>query len=262
MNRTWKLSDLEYYALWRSVVEDFLPFPLMFATDIPTDDEFRRELRRTLDEVRGRLNGEFDDALRAITEPDLWIAVTGWDPSDWDNPEHVVRLVGVRRGDRGYLITQLPGRTYWHAGGFTVAECHAVALADAVVGAMPENEAGRLPDITLPGESAAGLDFDYGRSTVRDSFDDSIGDRAQRFLDTPTPYSGTIDVHQGASRFGPRGRVRYRLEWRDLVDDGRYVIDDRIPPVARAVDRAHLINAINTKVAEVIRAIKDERIWQ
>jgi EspG family len=141
-------------------------------------------------------------------------------------------------------------------------------LADTVAAAMPEAKPGRQSDLVLPGgeapvlpgqRAAEGVDYSFGESAVTDSFDDAVTDRAQRFLDTAPECTGTIEIVQGRSIFGPRGMTRHRLEWRDLADDGRYVIDDQHPPVATAVDTTKLVAMINTRIAAIVRAIKDER---
>lgn len=260
MNRTWKFTDLEFYALWFDAEGVGLPWPFYFTTDIADGDKFHAVKHDALLRVRQSLRGSFDEALEAIVHPDLLIATNGWDARTPRQPDTLVRLLAVRRGDRGYLVTQLPGETYCHAGGFTVAECDAVALAAAVVEALPKTDPGRLAEITLHASDRDDeLDYSFGRSAVHDSFADSIAERAELFLTAPTHSRGTIDVVQGRSRFGPRGVIKYRLDWRDLADDGRYAIDDRNPPVAVPVDGKRLISMINVKVAAIVRAIKDER---
>lgn len=54
--------------------------------------------------------------------------------------------------------------------------------------------------------------------------------------------------------------TKHKLQWRDLVEDGRNVIDDdQHPPVTIAADRRRPGLMINVKVAEVVHAIEDER---
>ena len=67
--------------------------------------------------------------------------------------------------------------------------------------------------------------------------------RRRRFA-TRTPSSTT-----GSSRLG----------WRDRTDDGRYTIVGDSPAVAHGTDAARMINMINTEIAAVVSAIKDER---
>ncbi|WP_406236318.1 ESX secretion-associated protein EspG [Nocardia sp. NBC_01009] len=261
MIRTWKFTDLEFYALWFAEEGEGLPWPFYFTTTVPRHDEFERQKAEASSAVRHRLGRSFDDPLAAIVRPDVWVAVSGWDGREPRTPAALLRMLAVRRGDRGYLVAAQPGVTYWDSSGFTVTECDAVALADTVVDAMPKADPGRLSDIALPAQPGSDdMDYSYGASAVHDSFADSFAERAQRFLDTPTPSIGVIDIVQGRSLFGPRGITRYRIGWRDLEEDGRYVIDDQNPPLAVAADRKRMILMINTRIAAIVRAIKDERI--
>ncbi|NEW39049.1 ESX secretion-associated protein EspG [Nocardia cyriacigeorgica] len=260
MNRTWEFSDIEFFVLWKSVGRGGLPFPLYYLGRTEDPERFKAELLAAREEVDRRLGRSFDPILATIADPDLRIVVNGGDGRAPREPEGLVRLIGARRQSSGYLLKQLPGESYWHSGGFTVTECEAVGLADSVVAEMPEAEPGKQRDVVLPAESPGDeLDHAYGGSAVHDSFDDSTAQRGAAFLATPAPSYGTIDVVQGFSIFGPRGITKHRLRWRDLEGDGRYVIGDETPPVARPADRKHLTNTINTRVAAVIRAIKDER---
>ncbi len=259
MNRVWKFTDLEYYTLWRSARDEGLPFPFYFATNIQSADVFRREMNQTREQLARTLGNSFDAVLETIVDPDLRIAVNGWDERAPRDPQTLVRLIGVRRGDRGCLVTQLPGESYWHAGGFVVTECDAITLADAVVDAMPQADAGGRSQILLTRRPQTDeMDYAFGRSAVQDSYDGSITDQAQQFLDAGLHSTGSIDVVQGRSMFGPRGITKFRLEWRDLDNDGRYAIDPE-NSMAVAIGRERLITMINTKVAAVVQAIKDER---
>ncbi|WP_063046510.1 ESX secretion-associated protein EspG [Nocardia pseudovaccinii] len=261
MNPTWKFTDLEFYALWFAELGEALPWPFYFTTDVPTEEQFEALKSEALERVRRTLGGSFDDAMAAIVDPDVWIAVNGWDGREPRKPQTLLRVLAVRRATRGYLVTQLPGETFWHAGGFTVTECDAVALGAAVVEVLPEIDAGKLSDIVLASpDRDDDMDYSFGRSAVHDSFDDSVAERAERFLETPTPSIGSIDIVQGRSRFGPRGVTRHRLVWHDLDEDGRYAIDEQSPPVAVAADKKRLTAMVNTRIAAIVRAIKDERV--
>ena len=140
-----------------------------------------------------------------------------------------------------------------------VTECDPITLADAVVDAMPQADAGQRSQIVLTSRPQTDeMDYSFGRSAVQDSYDGSVTEQAKQFLDAVPHSTGSIDVMQGRSVFGPRGITTFRLEWRDLDNDGRYAIDPE-NSMAMATDRRRLITMINTKVAAVVGAIKDER---
>lgn len=261
MTPTWKFTDLEFYALWYAATGEGLPWPFYFTTQVETDEEFRRQRADALNELRRTLDPAFDAVKAALIGPDLWVAVNGWDARSPREPESLLRVLGVRLRDHSYLVTQLPGETYWDASGFTVTEGDALALADAVVDCLPATEAGRQADVTIATTEEAGdVDYAYGLSRVHEARTDTVAERALQFLAGTVASTGTVDIVQGRSLFGPRGVVRYRLEWRDLVDDGRYVIADQHPPVATATDRKRLVTMINTRIAAVVHSIKDERV--
>ncbi|MEG8180157.1 ESX secretion-associated protein EspG [Nocardia terpenica] len=261
MNRTWRFTDIEFFVLWDSLKEGPLPPPLVFTSRTPLHDDFVRELVETQDALRSRVDSSFDEVLEVLLHPDIKIVVDGWDGADADDPKRCVRQYAARKGDRGYVVTQLPGETIWHSGGFVITETEAIALADAVVAALPEAEPGRQSGIVLAdADGGDELDYSYGRSAVADSFEESAPGRAARFLRAPAVTIGTIAVVQGWSRFGPRGIVRREIGWRDIEEDGRYAIAPDTSSAVVGVTTDRLRTMINTEIAVVVGAIKDERI--
>ena len=259
---TWKFTDLEFDLLWTDLGEVCLPRPLCFTSRIAKLSEFERERNHARESLRQRLDPAFDEVLTALYRPDIRIEVLGWDGADYTRVAGNVRILATRRAGRGFLVTQLPGETVYHSRGFVVTECPAVELGSMVAQALPQAEPGRRADIPLPAALAPGRNLDYGYrlSKVRDSFEVSAADRAAHFLSEPTTAVGTIDIIQARSVFGPRGTTRYRLRWRDAADDGRYLIDDRDPPVAAGADQRRLSAEINVRIARIVHAIKDERV--
>ncbi|AFT98888.1 ESX secretion-associated protein EspG [Nocardia brasiliensis] len=260
MNRTWTLTDLELFAVWERATTTWLPWPLVCTTRARTRSELDYEMRQAVNHVAATYPEFMGEVLETLRSPEISIAVNGYDGRDEDKVETLVRVLAVRRADTGYIVTQKPGETYWHSGGYTIVECDAVRLADKVVAALPEVSAGREADYLLPVEDRAEeLDYSFASSVVRDSFSDPVQRRSEKFLAAPIEYRGTVDVRQGRSRFGPRGVTRHQLQWRDIEDDGRYVITEESPPVAVAADSKRFVQMINSRVAEVVRVIKDER---
>lgn len=260
MQRTWRLTDVELAAAWAQVAEGRLPKPLSFRSRTPLLDDYLREQAEVWQRLRARRDIDFDRLLATLSEPDIRIGVRGCDPRLPDNPAACIRMLGARRATNAYFIAQLPGETIGHSTGFTVTACDVLDLADLIVTALPAVEAGRQAEIVL-GETEDGMDHYYRRSAVQWSLadDDSEQTRAAEFLRATATTSGTIEIAQGTSRFGPRGITCRALEWRDLHADGRYVITPGPPRIAHRADSTHLINMINAEIAEVVRAIRDER---
>ncbi|MGO4615624.1 ESX secretion-associated protein EspG [Nocardia sp. 2YAB30] len=260
MSSTWKFTDIEFDALWSRARADMLPRPFVIVTDIPYEEDYQRELHRIRERWRFNRDPAFDQICADVVQPDLSLVVRGIDAQDSRNPKGSIRKLAVRRKDRGYLLTQLPGKTVEHSGGFTVTECDPLSLASVVVAGLPEVAAGKNGQVTLPmPREVSEMDHSFDKSGLWDSFEDTSQQAAERFQSVVPTTLGAIGVYQGISVFGPRGRVSRWLEWRDLPDDGRYVIGANLPPVAEPVDAKRFTAMINKEIADVIRVIKDER---
>lgn len=259
MKRTWKYTDLEFLVMWEGVQKDFLPIPLSYVAP-PTWDEFDRRKGDARDRLFRSRNRDFDEVLEALARPDIRVSIRALDDRDPEKPETSIRIHGVRKGDRGFVVRQLPGETNWHSAGFEITECEAITLADAVVQELPDAPASKISDLLLASNDGASEGYEYLESAVFDSFEDSVDRKIEQFFATPVSTIGLIEIVQGISRFGPRGVLRRQLEIRDLIDDGRCVITSDSPRIASGVDAKGLVAKINLEIAEVIRVIRDERV--
>ncbi|MEU1206809.1 ESX secretion-associated protein EspG [Nocardia sp. NPDC005825] len=259
--RSWSFTDLEFLVLWEALGEEHLPEPLFFTSRAPLWSAFQDSKVHARDSLRARHDPEFDEVLRALHTPDVRVELRGWDGADWRAPESIIRAIGVRSGDAGYLVVQEPGETIGRAAGFTVTEFWASDLAERVVGLLPEVPAGRGGDLVLAeAEDVVDTDYGFGLSPAHETLEGGVVDRAADFLAVAASTLGTIDVVQGRSRFGPRGITRHHLQWRDLAEDGRYLITADQPPVAMAADHRRVVTEVNTRIAEVVLAVADE--WE
>lgn len=251
---------MEFHVLWSDRTGGRLPFPLRFTARTRDADRWEADVIRTRSELRERLGTSFDQVLAALIAPDIRISVHGSDHRKPEEPESLIRMMGARRGTRGYIVQTVPGENFWYSKGFTVRQCDAVRLADEMTALMPEGEMGKQAEIVLPAVGGpAGQDRPSGGPNVRDTFTLTPQQRGAAFLAAPASCVGAVQIEQGTSIYGPRGITRFRLDWRDVVDDGRYVIRDNEPPVAVPADAKVLTTLINAKVAQVVRAIKEER---
>ncbi|MEU7628737.1 ESX secretion-associated protein EspG [Nocardia sp. NPDC049220] len=257
-----RFDDLEFVVRWEVATGDRLPAPLIFTTDIIDGDEYEATKRRVRDRLASEPDETIDGPLAALARPDLTVQVTGVDPRAPENPATAIRIYAASCGDRAFVVRQLPGRTVWHAAGFVVTACDPATVADAVVGVLPRMVAGRRPHTELPSQrrenAGDDLDYSYGRSRFRDDDEDSVAQRAEAFWRLPTSAAGRIDIVQGESAFGPRGRTRRRLRWRDILDDGRYAIVGDNRAIAKGVDAKGLVHLINEEIEEVQLVIDDE----
>ncbi|MDO3647291.1 ESX secretion-associated protein EspG [Nocardia mangyaensis] len=253
-----EFTPVEFAAMWDELREEGLPEPLTYLAPARTHAESVRDKRQAWQALRQRYGGELDLVTATLSRPDIRVMVRGIDGRDPANAKRVLRILAVRRGDHAYIVSQQPGEKIGEAAGFTLAQHEVLSLGDAVAAAFPVASAGNRRDFEIIDTATSGMDFAYGRSLVHDD-----GDRSsllgQEFLAEPEDLTGTIEIEQGWSRFGPRGVLRLYLVWRDVVDDGRYVIVPGSPMRAVSADRKRLAALINTQIAEVVRAIRDDR---
>ncbi|MGF6881212.1 hypothetical protein ABIA39_001092 [Nocardia sp. GAS34] len=260
MNTGWTLRDTEFVALLTEAKQVELPSPLTFISRTSTADEYDREMYTALQRAHGALGFDPAPMMQTLAHPDVTLEICAWDIRDPDGPEGMVRVHAARRAAHGVVVKQIPGETRWHSGGFVVTECRAPDLARVAVDQLPPSAPGTWGDVVLLGDGD-GLDHSHGRSAVQvGAFAaESAQSRAVRFHAAPMSYVGGIKLRQERSAFGPRGCLSFEFDLRDLVDDGRYLLTDDNPPVAVPVDAANLIAHINTRIAAIVQALRDER---
>jgi hypothetical protein len=260
VNGQWSFDDREFVVAWNDRNGDIVPPPLMVTSRTPLLVDYQQELA----EIRRRMDLAGDTSLHgvldAVARPDVRIVVHGMDGRSPESPGSHVVLLAILSCGNGYLVKQRMGETVWHSEGFTITECDAPGLAKTVVAQLPEARAGRLGNVTLvePSAQSDGMDYSYGRPAWRGSFEDTDEQRSHQFLAAAATSVGMIEVAQGHSRFGPRGISRHVLRWRDIEDDGRYLIAPEHPPVAVAADSTRCAAMIDSAIARVVRALEDE----
>ncbi|WP_216897432.1 ESX secretion-associated protein EspG [Nocardia alni] len=259
MALTWNLTATELVVAWDRLFAERLPSPLCALLPVHYADEYARLATRTWVDMRDRYDGSLHDALGRVARADVRVVAHGVDPEHPEDSAARVRVLGARQGSMGVVIRQLPGESMWHSGGFTITMGDAQRLAGAVVGSMPMLEPGRLPDMPMvkPPDSSD-IDHWYGQSEVYDSYPE-LERRSAAFLNHPVRALGSIEISQGRSLFGPRGISIHRIYWRDLVDDGRYVIPDTADPIAVGADPHRLAALIAADIARVLQTLEDER---
>ncbi len=255
-----RFGGLDLMALWSLVDADPLPPPLLYLTGT----KYIRDAERELADARARVQVDLDpcvlEALELLAHAQIRVMVWASHRERLDDPDRIVRIAAGRRGDHSCIVRQLPGESYWHSGGYVVTSGPALELGAELAARMPDCARGRHGEIALTThEAAAEFEYDHGRSSVRGSFDATHWERSEAFLTAPTIRSGKVRVLQLQSKYGPRGAAVREFSWRDLVDDGRYVLTPGTPPIAVGVDRAGLTALINEQIKAVVRAITDER---
>ncbi|MGK8488385.1 ESX secretion-associated protein EspG [Nocardia asiatica] len=261
--RTWSFDYLEFAVRWNGLTGEGLPSPLIITTDFDSNDAYLAECRRITAALAADRDPDVEAMLTALTRPDNVLAVFGLVAPDTDE-EQAIRVYAVRSGERCLVVDQERGETIYHAAGFTVSEYDPTDWAACVVARLPAIGSGRQAAVPLPepesGDAESdGIDYTYGRSDYRDSFEDSVFEHHEQFLSRPVAAAGVIDIVQGRSVFGPAGRARRAVGWRDVADDGRYAIVHRKPYMARGVDAASFTALLAEEIEEIQLVIEDER---
>ncbi|WP_039826307.1 ESX secretion-associated protein EspG [Nocardia testacea] len=228
------------------------PFTYTSRTRLAAD--YRIEKAATLRALHDRDDYDLYAMADANSRPDVTITAKAWNDQDPEEATGWIRVHAVRQRARGFVIVQRPGETFWHSGGFDVTACDPHALAESVLAALPEAAAGRMPQVTLVDPATAPDTRPYvPLISDDDEYEDDEVYRSAAFLAAPATAAGTIQVLQGRSMFGPRGRVDMGMRWRDLPDDGRYVIPmNQDVEVATGMGTRRMIEWAQDQIAEVL----------
>ncbi|MFI2234423.1 ESX secretion-associated protein EspG [Nocardia testacea] len=254
MNRTWELTDLEFVVLCEEFRQGGLPEPFTYTSRTRLAADYRIEKAATLRALHDRDDYDLYAMADAISRPDVTITAKAWNDQNPEEATGWIRVHAVRQRARGFVIVQRPGETVWHSGGFDVTACDPHALAESVLAALPEAAAGRMPQVTLVDPATAPDTRPYVPLIADDDeYEDDEAYRSAAFLAAPATAAGTIQVLQGRSMFGPRGRVDMGMRWRDLPDDGRYVIPmNQDVEVATGMGTRRMIEWTQDQIAEVL----------
>ncbi|MFI5776857.1 ESX secretion-associated protein EspG [Nocardia sp. NPDC051570] len=261
MTQQWKFTVLEFIVLCERHRQGLLPKPFWVESDeVVYADALEQRKRAAWEELRRRLEGSFDGAIEVLCAPELYLEVSSWDEQNSRNWNKEHRLYAARAGALAYVFEQAPGPLIYDTVAFTVTECDPRRLAVAVVDALPRVEAGRLPGIPIVTDRAEDIAPTWGGSFVRDNREDTLVYQTQRFFQRRSDCTGSIQVVQGRSKYGPRGIQKTTMLWRDVAGDGRYVMSLDEPPFAVGTNRRMLIERIQTDIDTMMQRL--ETHWE
>ncbi|WP_278264892.1 ESX secretion-associated protein EspG [Nocardia sp. AG03] len=262
MTRTWEFTDIEFQVLWQRLVGTTMPRPLSFVTEVEDALEFEQLEHQAWRGLRDSLDGELRSAIEVLARPHVYVRLRGWHDRATDDPRYAIKARAARVGARGYAVYQKPGRTPWHSAGYIVVDCGPHGLAEAIVGHMPEVGAGRSGIIALAGgQPEEHAEFAPRPSLIFEEADTGVAASGAAFFETVAERTGLVEILQNQSMFGSRGMLRDILVWRDLPDDGRYVI--ALPseePAAVPMARPDLLAAIDTSVQRMLARVESQ--WE
>ncbi|MRH92851.1 hypothetical protein GFY24_36455 [Nocardia sp. SYP-A9097] len=260
----WDFTDDEFKVLCNRFLDGRVPVPLAYTSRTKSLDAYERELSELEAGLRDRLDAGLGALFEVIENPEVFVISGTWCDSDIDNPHKRIRVHGARRGWRAVLITQEPGETIYHSGGFTVTECEPADLPGLMVAQLPAAEAASGPALPMVFEPPERDPYEIRQSLAFDSFDDTTETRSHAFWSKPAEWTGMVRAMQGRSIFGPRGAIETTLMWRDLPDDGRYLIDfdeSEVRAVGTSAERlAERIGQHVDRVLQHMDARGDQRV--
>ncbi|UGT60569.1 ESX secretion-associated protein EspG [Nocardia asteroides] len=262
MIRRWEFSDLEFKVLCEDVRPGEIPDPFTYTSTIRSAAALETATAGVLRDFRDRYDPDLEDLADALSKPDVAVTAEAWNDRDIENPKEWIRVLGLRRRARGFVIRQHPGETVLHSAGFDVVECDPHALADRVLALLPVTESGRDTPIPIldPAVRNPGGETAYSSMiSDNDDPDDRDSARSAAFFAIPASASGLLRVLQGRSKFGPRGRVETAMLWRDVPGDGRYVMPMSSSPVARGMGTEELVVWVDEHIAEIVDRLERHR---
>lgn len=260
MVSTWKLTDLEFKVLCDLHLDGEMPGVFTFTSDIPWMDDYVRACQDARSDLMRRMDRDLETVIDTFSRPTVVVGAQSWEDADFANPQKWVRVHAGRRGSRAFVAVQEPGRTLDHAAAYTITTCDPRGLGDAVMALMPSAVGGtRGPfsiDLPEPGGRSTGSGFGFG-SMVSDD-EDVRGSASTKFLNVASDATGSVQVVQGRSMYGPRGITRAGRLWRDLPGDGRYVMElHHAAPVAVGMSGAALAEWVDGEIERILERMDD-----
>ncbi|GAB2639981.1 ESX secretion-associated protein EspG [Nocardia goodfellowii] len=253
-----RLTSLELVVLWELMSSDRLPWPLTHWPTHEYEEDYYRAKRATAERLLAHMKVEAQQLWEAAVNPDIVIWAAGEAPDDETDMSAVTRVVGLRREGYAVVLVQQPGESIGRGGDIDVYQTDVTGLAKAVIDQLPKVGRGKQGDVPLLSEQPDGMDYTYGSSQVLEAAH-SPRQRSDSWRNAKATQFGELKVEPGSGVHWIQDRSGYLLRWRDLADDGRYLIEPKPNPVAIPVDDAAFERFVNQRVAELVRRIRENR---
>jgi hypothetical protein len=257
----WVMATEEFAALWDA--QEGAAFPAELArlgpTEYPDADTEHLARKATLTRLRSEMNSAKRDAMTALTRPRYTIAVTGLDARDpLEDTRHHLGIVSAWGGSGDIVVVarQRPGTTVSRGGPVEVTRHLLSEWSADLVRMLPRSRgAGRLPrDMNVEFEEIP-VEFGVLRK-VSASAPRSTAAAAFAHLSPTT--CGTIRIQIGSEADG-RQPTRTVVQYRDIPDDGRYLLVHDSPGTASGVDDATMASVMN-RVINLSKRAHDSRV--
>lgn len=247
----WTLRTLHLRQLWEEA--DGADFPPEFAAA-------DARVASTGDESPGRPLAELTAPRRAaistLTRPLVTIAVTGLDATKpFDDPRHHLRLVSATRDVQTVIVARQELAGSVSLGG-------TVSITQHTASDWTRDIVGMLPRSAGPGSLPTDTDVTFRRLPGIDASTIAVVDAPPRssaaaaFARDDPATCGSLRVQVGSAVDGRRPSV-VEIRYRDIPDDGRYLLIVDEPGVALGVDAARFASTLNRVVNTLRRRHTD-----
>ncbi|WP_216894427.1 ESX secretion-associated protein EspG [Nocardia alni] len=262
-----RLTSFELVVLWELMSNDRLPFPLTHWPTHRYEDDYIRAKKETAERIsrnpplqppQGWETADLLQLWKAAVNPDIVIWAAGEGAGDETDMQTVTRVVGLRREGFAVVLAQQPGETIDRGGDVDVYQTDVVGLAKAVIARLPKAGRGKDKEVPIFPPESDRVGYRYDSSPVRDPIG-SPQQRSDRWRRAETTRVGKLKVEPGSGAHWIQDRRGYSMHWRDLADDGRYLIESTASPVAVAVDDNAFEIFVNQRVAALVRRIREDR---
>ncbi|MFC9897062.1 ESX secretion-associated protein EspG [Nocardia sp. NPDC127579] len=253
------MTSLELAVLWELMSNDKLPFPLAHWPTHQYEDDYIRAKKETAERLLAYLPEDAEQLWEAAVNPDIVIWAAGESPDDETDMSAVTRVVGLRREGYAVVLVQEPGESIERGGDIDVYETDIPGLARAVIEHLPKVGRGTQGEVPIVSKRADRMEYGYGSSRVLAPSQSTTHQRSDAWRGAKATQIGELKVEPGGGAHWIQDRRGYLMRWRDLADDGRYLIEPRPNPIAIPVDDRAFERIVNQYVAELVRRIRENR---
>ncbi|MEV0948198.1 ESX secretion-associated protein EspG [Rhodococcus sp. NPDC049939] len=193
----WGLTGPQFSALWARTGQDRIPYPFRVTSTLHTAAEYEAEQHRIRADFSGPRHDLLDSALLVLAVPDVRIEISGSRGTDGQAP---IRMMGAVARGHGVAAVQNPDSAV------VIRSCEPYDVARQLIAQLPDVEAGSAQGIVF----ARHEDATTGHARL-----------ATRILSRPATGQGIVTVTRGTRH---RPKPVGGLAWRDIEDDGRYLV--------------------------------------
>jgi hypothetical protein len=237
----WTMSTAQFRTLWEGA--DASEYPIEFAyTDAGERDAGEPDASV---EKLADLSSVKQSAIHALTRPQVTIALSAIDSRrPFDDARHHIRIVSATKDMTTVYLARQSLTAVSVGSTVAITREEPAAWARHLVGVLPPTPAGSLPtDTAVAFSSTPSLD-DFVIATVATP---PSSKTAAVFAKADLGVCGTLRIQVGSIADGRRPSS-IEVRFRDVIDDGRYmlIVDD--PGIAMPVDAGTFASMLNRVV--------------